>query len=476
MLLLPFFLMLPSLVYADGCSVDTNGMNSENAFIKCVPDLIDGSKAKPSTVCVITCKENNLRFKHRCNRNGQWDQDPVFEKCGTVVTCPHPNTNASWNNWQWNCPGLSQGSKCNGVCKLNSGTNVQISCGKDKKWTTDGPDLEDVALCPARGKLIIVGGNEGNYTNVTEILDLDDERSTCNVPSAYPFQALGIQAGVLDSKPIFCGGDDDIGDSSKECFEYSTQGFKSFSNLTYEADGSASSAVVHIDNQDALWISGGINMGNKSQLVYSNGTISKGPVMPEMLAYHCVVATNKTTVLAIGGVPDNSSIASNKTYWYNFELSHWSNGPELLHERYRHACGGVFYNSSNLMIAVIGGKDNQGRYLSTVEFAVLDQDNTPAMTWEWKYGPQFPFQVISSTAVSINSKLYVIGGYRKQASGYSFSNMIHELAENITWIEFPQKMTIARSRVAAISLPEELVTCENRHPSSNLARRNNDEL
>ena len=477
MLLLAIFLILPSLEFAEECSVGTNQMNSENAFIKCVPELIDETKAKPSTVCVITCKENSLRFKHRCNRNGQWDQAPDFDKCGKVVFCPHPNTNTSMNHWSWSCPGLSQGSKCNGVCKLSSNTTVQISCGKDKRWKTDNSDLDDVVLCPAKGgKLMIVGGfnDDDGSTNVTEIFDLDDETSICNVPSAYPFEVEYISVGVLGSNPIFCGGYGDSG-NPKECFKYTIQGFKNFAKLTYEADYSAST-VVQIDQQDILWISGGNDMEDKSQEVYSNGTITEGPRLPERLTNHCVLAINKTTVLVIGGLKNDTGYASKKTFGYNFELGQWYNGPDMLNERVDHACG-VIKNSLNLMVAVIGGyNNNQNGYLDSVEFAVLDEDTTSTMTWEWKYGPQFPFKIAFSTAISINSKLYVVGGRREQSSSYFTVDTIIELAENHTWIVLPQKMRVARDGVAAIILPEDLVTCENKKPSSKLAGRQNSEL
>ena len=172
--------------------------------------------------------------------------------------------------------------------------------------------------------------------------------------------------------------------------------------------------------------------------------------MDESLHGHCVVAINKTTVLVIGGENDNG--ISNKTHVYNFDFDKWYIGPELLKERSFHACG-VFQNSTNWMIAVIGGENDQGEVLDSVEFAVLDEDNTQTMTWEWKYGPQFPFKLTDSTAVSSNSKLYFVGGTAKEDSRL---NTIYELADNLTWIELPQKMSVARSLVAAIILPEDL--------------------
>ena len=60
--------------------------------------------------------------------------------------------------------------------------------------------------------------------------------------------------------------------------------------------------------------------------------------------------------------------------------------------------------------------------------------------------------------------------------GYAGLNAMYEGAENLTWIELPQKMSVARYYVAAIILPEDLVTCEYKKPSSKLTGRNNGEL
>ena len=90
------------------------------------------------------------------------------------------------------------------------------------------------------------------------------------------------------------------------------------------------------------------------------------------------IGINKTTVLVIGGCNDNGD-TTKKTYKkkYNFDSGQWSNGSELLIERYGHACG-VVENSTNLMIVVIGGRNNhQNEYFDSVEFAVL---------WLWNRG------------------------------------------------------------------------------------------
>ena len=85
-------LLLPSLIFACKIDIEDFAYDTDQYRLRCVPELSKDNVAKPSTVCVVTCKSNNLRFKHRCNLNGKWDIDPDLDKCGKVVTCnedPH---------------------------------------------------------------------------------------------------------------------------------------------------------------------------------------------------------------------------------------------------------------------------------------------------------------------------------------------------------------------------------------------------
>ena len=83
MFALLFFLILPSLVHSHCPPVEgikNFEYDTADYRLKCVPELKSDNSASPSTVCVVTCKRNNLRFKHRCNRNGKWDMDPDLTK------------------------------------------------------------------------------------------------------------------------------------------------------------------------------------------------------------------------------------------------------------------------------------------------------------------------------------------------------------------------------------------------------------
>ena len=147
MIVLLSFLILQILPSIKGnCHITANEMETELYRMKCIPEL-ENDLAKTSTICIMTCKLNNLRFKHRCNLNGHWDLKPDLQSCGKVVTCPNPRQH--WKQWSWKCSGMSQGSKCHGSCIENPNETTEIRCAKNGSWTPN-PDLEscDFVTCP----------------------------------------------------------------------------------------------------------------------------------------------------------------------------------------------------------------------------------------------------------------------------------------------------------------------------------------
>ena len=330
-----------------------------------------------------------------------------------------------------------------------------------------------------KGKLMIVGGaiyNESANANVnyntTEIIDLDHENSSCHLTTGYPYKASLIQAGVLNVcgklKNVFCGGGNDNG-ILRNCSEYTTEGFLHMGDFqTKEVIGSAS-AVQIFDNfgEQSLWIMGGRDsdymLQSSTQLISYTRGLQNGPELPDKIVNHCAVALNSTTVMVIGGQSGTitSLQDSSKTFWYNFELGHWIEGPELSIARGRHACT-VFETEDELRIYVVGGVNSQYHDLDSVEIAVLDQDNILTMNWNWIEGPRFPFRIREHALVSTNLGLYVIGGYRWEGNNYNYSDSIFELnALSDYWIELPQKMKVPRSYVAALILPEEFaISCK----------------
>ena len=347
-----------------------------------------------------------------------------------------------------------------------------------------------------KGKIMIVGGatyKDGHnfYYNTTEIIDLDDENSSCHLTTDYPYKASLIQAGGLNVcgklKNVFCSGGTEYV-ILRSCYEYSTDGFLEMSDFHMnQVIGSASAVQISDDfGEQLLWIMGGRDsdymLQSSTQLISYTRGLLKGPEMPDKIVNHCAVALKNTTVMVIGGQSGPEWEDRSQTYWYNFELEQWIHGPDLSIARGRHACA-VFETENETRIYVVGGVNQQFDDLDSVEIAVLDQDSLETMEWKWTEGkvlkelhcstvhrnlifpgPKFPFGIREHALVSTKLGLYAVGGYRWKSNEDNYSDSIFELnpiSNNSTWIELPQKMIVPRSYVAALFLPKEFsVTCQ----------------
>lgn len=127
--------ILPSLVSSCSIDIEEFAYDTDQYRLRCVPELSKDNIARPSTVCIITCKNNPLKFKHRCNLNGNWDVVPNLERCRTAIFCEDPRR--SLPQWEWKCSGTYQGSKCYGSCKSDLEIKTEMSCkriGNDGEW------------------------------------------------------------------------------------------------------------------------------------------------------------------------------------------------------------------------------------------------------------------------------------------------------------------------------------------------------
>ena len=191
---------------------------------------------------------------------------------------------------------------------------------------------------------------------------------------------------------------------------------------------------------------------------YGFGSVWKGPDLPQKLQLHCAVALNSKTVLIIRGKNDRNEV-SNKTFGYDFESSQWVTGPELAIGRHSHACS-VYEDNQELLVYVVGGSNDNG-VLDSVEFAILNQDNILTKDWYWSSGPKFPINVRYHAMVSTKYALYVIGGYSLDANAKSNGQLLDAIFElnlyskNSTWVQLPQKLSVARADVVALALPQE---------------------
>ena len=90
---------------------------------------------------------------------------------------------------------------------------------------------------------------------VTEVIDIIDETKVCNNLGEFPVLVSWATGGLVDGKPIVCGGQGGTPTTYKqECYIFEDNSWKLLTSLT-EPRSQASGTVL---NSDHLWITGGI--------------------------------------------------------------------------------------------------------------------------------------------------------------------------------------------------------------------------
>ena len=90
---------------------------------------------------------------------------------------------------------------------------------------------------------------------VTEVIDITDESKVCNNLGDFPVLVSWATGGLVDEKPIVCGGVDATPTYKKECYILEDNIWKLLTSLN-EPRTAASGTIL---NGDHLWITGGIS-------------------------------------------------------------------------------------------------------------------------------------------------------------------------------------------------------------------------
>ena len=156
--------------------------------------------------------------------------------------------------------------------------------------------------------LLVTSGKTttGEYIPTSEVIDLEDSKSTCQSLPDYTLGEARETGGLLKDIPIICN-----------LKSWSCDGIgQSFSASTPNNHYNSAAVVI----QDSIWITGGsmtsLIGSNTSVLVHSNQTVSKGPNLPLLIAYHCSVKINPDEVYIIGGRDQPKS-----SHKYNFNTN-----------------------------------------------------------------------------------------------------------------------------------------------------------
>ena len=104
---------------------------------------------------------------------------------------------------------------------------------------------------------------------VTEVIDITDETKKCNNLGDFPVIVKMATGGLVDGKPIVCGGQDAT-TFKQECYSFEDNAWKLLTSLT-EPRSQAGSTVLKGDH---LWITGG-----ESPSTYNAKRISKRSIL-----------------------------------------------------------------------------------------------------------------------------------------------------------------------------------------------------
>ena len=134
---------------------------------------------------------------------------------------------------------------------------------------------------------------------------MQENSSYCrSLPESKPLQAQYASGGILNGKPLICGGIVALEKSTiatNQCYVYNATSltWSLFANMNHKRYGASG---ITLDNERFLIMggSGQTNAYSTSEYILSNGTVVAGPVTPYIgLEWHCIVRLDDGKVIII---------------------------------------------------------------------------------------------------------------------------------------------------------------------------------
>jgi len=135
--------------------------------------------------------------------------------------------------------------------------------------------------------ILVATGRDGDWNpfNDAQVV-IPNESNSCSLPPVPKAFSQGT-GGVVDNSIILCGGNNgEERFSTCHIFDNESKSWKT-TNMNSRRNGPASAPL-----NGALWVSGGYD-GNRdlltSEIIYPNGTVTPGPLLPSKMSFHSVV-------------------------------------------------------------------------------------------------------------------------------------------------------------------------------------------
>ena len=235
--------------------------------------------------------------------------------------------------------------------------------------------------------VMVVGSNYGDL--LVEVIDVLNPGRTCDHLQDFPFSGLyGISGGLLQNKPVICGGSWIGGHNNDKCYILNTKdAIFEDAGITYDHNSVHSESVILANK---LWFSS----QTSSKWIYfdesDNLIITDGPDIPTTygmhLFQHCVIKLNETMAVMTGGLyQGKKTLYVDATQNLNLEFVL---GPEMIIDRHSHGCSTISNNGKTFLVVIGGWSEELGTSLDSTEMLDISDSNAG-----WIEGIPYPFML-----------------------------------------------------------------------------------
>ena len=145
---------------------------------------------------------------------------------------------------------------------------------------------------------------------------------------------------------------------------------KTITPFSNQLKGKRSHAATTPKGQ-SLWVTGGWNGSaiiKSTEIIQRDGSIIHGPDLPVAVDCHALIEVQEDEPYKLIGGRTGINQSSKATYVYSFSNAKWQSGPDLKEGRGLHTAGLIIdkVNHTHYTV-VVGGINNNGRWLSSVE-------------------------------------------------------------------------------------------------------------
>ncbi len=318
-------------------------------------------------------------------------------------------------------------------------------------------------------------------------------KETCKRDKSHPTEKLGAIGGLLNKDvPVICGGgsvenEDNVGEPSimDDCNVIGSDPDSKSLKLSKKRQFAAS---VVLGNND-LFVVGGfgwdanfqtiVTLKDTEYLMMDQGLDEDGNQIEPMkttglmvigVAKHCLLKTNETVLIAIGGtefLPNSQGVTKSlvaQTQSYDIVSDTWTTLPEIAHlpEGRSDATCGAFKSATGEHLAVVaGGKvlDEDGTVTMTKSTLILHLDKN-LQQWNSANLPQATC-CGSMVGTPDGDELYFIGGQNGAGEHLPYIyKMRCSSVQSCRWAKQSQELKDGRSYSVAMMIPYYLTNCE----------------